>query len=432
MAIAAPPRPAQPASNPLGTTVDALHAGASDQVRKPEARPRPAAWQASRYRLQTVAARLLYRDDRPVELQHATCWCNRGIRGGETATLHRRTDGAGARLGNVLTCQRPWTCPVCCLRIANARADELRAAVEAWCKAGGLVYLATYTFPHEADDPIGPQLERFYDARQRYANSRTFKGIREATESPGVIRSTEVTYGRRSGWHPHLHELLFVRRPLTVAETDRMRSAWVGVLQRVGLVTNRSLEDAMRYSLDVRGGEHAAEYIAKFGREESWGLSAELTKRHAKVGRDDDRHKPFALLQLADQGEGWAGDRFREYAAAFASKKMLTWSPGLRARLGLGDELPDDQVGADEGEEVRVATLTAPQLAVVQSRRALPDLLELVALCCDGPDAQSIVDDWIAGLRQTPRGRRRELVRVPRSFGGSPRHMAIELPEVLQ
>lgn len=404
------PSAARRPSVPLGTSVESLH--------------KSAPWRANRYRLLAVAARVLYDGDRPVELQHPTCWCQRGVRAEQGAGLYRRNDGGGARLGGVQTCQRPWTCPVCCMRLANGRAEELRDAVERWIIGGGEVHLVTYTFPHAVDQPLAEMLTAFYKARQAFANSRTYKRIRGETESPGVVRSTEVTYGR-NGWHPHLHELFFANRLLTVAEVDELRGEWVRHLQRVGLVTNRSLSDAMDYALDVRGGADASDYVAKFGREQSWGLGAELTKTHAKTGEGDKGAKPFRLLELAGEGHGWAAERFREFDAAFKLRRLLTWSPGLRKQLGLGDEPPDEAI--DDAPDVLVANVTPTQLAVVHARRALPDLLELVAMCCDGPDAQHIVDEWISGLRQVPRGKQRELVRMPRPFGGG-RPMIVELP----
>lgn len=359
-----------------------------------------------------------------MQWQNPTVWCHRGVLNGESVQLLRRVDGSSARLSGVTTCKKPWSCPVCCIRIAQRRAAELREAVERWTKAGGLVYLVTYTFPHESDHALAPMLDLFYDARQRFANCRAFKNIRDAHQSPGVVRSTEVTVGRANGWHPHLHELLFVRGKLTDDERLQLRSNWVRLLLKVGLGDPSKLTDMMEHALDIRGGQKAADYLAKFGREETWGLSSELTIRHAKVGKaDGDTMKPFALLGLSADGDEWARARFVEYVDAFAKRRLITWTQTLRKELGMGEEVPDAELPEEElVPETAAADLTLEQFSVVNSRRAMGQLLELVALCCWAADAQAIVDDFVAGLGRV-RARGRGDTMVPMAFPrGKNRH----------
>ena len=356
-----------------------------------------------RYSLQREAQSVLWEPGRDAREQHPTVWCGRAVLG-DVVSIHRRASG-GAQLRGVTTCQRPWTCPVCCVRLAQARAEELSRAVVEWVKGGGLVYLVTYTFPHEGDQALGELLEGFYDARKRFCNSRTFKGIREAHESPGVVRSTEVTVGRRNGWHPHVHELLFVRGPLLAEECDRLRSEWIRLLLKVGLGDQSKVSDMWERALDIRGGEDAAAYIAAMGREEKWGVSAELTRRHAKQGSalpSNETFKPFALLALSMGGDGWARARFSEYAEAFEGRRLLTWSPGMRDRLGLGEEVADDQVPEDERYEP-CCEVSREAWQVVLSRRAVPALIELVDLQGhDPPAAQRMVDEFVAACRRAP------------------------------
>jgi hypothetical protein len=354
--------------------------------------------------LQKHAARLLF--DPAIGTggrQHPTCWCQRGIpNGASSAFLARASNGQGAILRGVITCQRPWVCPVCCVRIAVQRALELRTGVEWWVQEeGGLVYLMTYTFPHDAGDELQLLLGRFYRARQRFTNSRLFKRIRADYGSPGVIRSTEVTVGRGTGWHPHMHELFFARRPIDRADQEAMRSEWVKQLQVVGLVERRQVSDAMAHALDIRGGEQAAEYIAKFGREESWGVSSELTRSHAKHAAGD-RFKPFGLLAASLEGDEWAAARFREFAVAFEGKRLLTWSPGLRKALNLGSEIEDADLVDPPPEYETVASITAEQLSTLHRYRKLPECLELVAACGWIEDFQSELDEWIEGLSAAP------------------------------
>ena len=90
----------------------------------------------------------------------------------------------------------------------------------------------------------------------------------------------------------------------------------------------------------VLPGNAAAAYITK------WGIENEIVNPLHKEARQD-HYTPFQLLQLYDQGEGWAGFLFKEFAVAFKGVSQLRWSKGLRDRLEMGASV-SDQVLADE------------------------------------------------------------------------------------
>jgi hypothetical protein len=163
----------------------------------------------------------------------------------------------------------------------------------------------------------------------------------------------------------------------------------------------------------VQDGRYAAEYVAKFGRDAEWGASAEMTKPHAKIGGMGEvggaaHYTPFQLLAWAERGDAKAAALFREYAAAFEGKRMLSWSPGLRKTLtGMEHELPDEVLAAHEEpapDEARVGELHLDQLAVLISRNRMGDFLRYVAESCWNADtSQNDIDDYIAHLAALPK-----------------------------
>jgi hypothetical protein len=287
------------------------------------------------------------------------------------------------------------------MRIAEGRRRELSAGHVWHVKTGGVCHLVTLTFPHASDDRLVELLDRFDKARQRWANSRTYKRITAAAGYLGRVTSLEVTYGHHAGWHPHLHAVWYLRRELTPAETEQLRAEWIRCLLKDGLGSQAQLAEMLAHAFDVRGGRDAADYILKYGREEVWGISAELTRSHAKDARGE-HFKPFGLLRAANEGESWAAERFREFAEAIKGKRLTTWSPGLRAALQLGQDLTDD-VLADEPlpDEYTVATLSSEQWSVVLAHDARAELLEYVRIYCTEHDTgQDDVDEFIAWLRK--------------------------------
>ncbi len=412
---------------------------------------------ADRYHLQRIAQGLLYDKDKDAADQHRVCWCHRSITSGTgDVGVYRAADGSGSRLAGVSTCGSVWHCPVCAAKIAEQRREELSAAMAAHIATGGSAYLVTLTFPHEADHDLAFLLERMDKARTAFKNSRTWKRILGVKRDPatgeiteqgqagciGVVTSLEVTVSLENGWHPHLHLLVMTKRQ-GLGEVDFMdevrqdeagnldspliqelKAEWVRHLFKAGLGDQSKLTHMMDRALNVRGGEYAAQYIAKFGRDERWGASSELTRSHAKIGaagRDGEviHFTPFQLLIWASNGDGWAIHRFKEYAGLFSGKRMLTWSKGLRKQLlKTENELSDEEAAAAElPEEKRIGEIDAEGLKVLVSRNRIGDFLRYVAEHASG---QQDIDDYLAAIAAVP-VQYGGALRIRSTFGGGMR-----------
>ena len=69
-------------------------------------------------------------------------------------------------------------------------------------------------------------------------------------------------------------------------------------------------QPSYEHGLDLRNGQKAASYVAK------WGLEHEMTKGHMKKGKTDSK-TPFDLLRDYAEGDENAGKLFRIYFDAF-------------------------------------------------------------------------------------------------------------------
>lgn len=371
----------------------------------------------TRFDLTRTSGALLFDRDKDAKAQYRVCWCHRGIqtKGGE-ASIYRRDDGGGARMGGVIRCGSVWLCPVCALPVSEERRDDLQKAILAWNAKGGAVYLMSLTFPHELADKLADNMAAMAKAMDKFRTGRAYRTMRERHGVVGVVRSLEATWGP-NGWHPHMHLLVFGRPGLSSdgAGIDALTSAWVGALQKVGLCPRSKITWAMERALDLRGGEQAAEYVAKFGREEKWGMSSELTRHAAKIGArglaDFDGHvTPFQILDWARTGDATAVRLWREFADVFHGKRQLVYSAGLKKLLGVADR-SDEVIANDDTPrptECLVGTINQGQLAILHSRRALGEFLDNVGRY--GGD-QSDIDGWIASIEARPKVARGTLVR---------------------
>ena len=390
----------QPASNNLGNTANSLHAA---RKAAPDAGLLKA--RTVRYELQRAAGGLLFDFSAGKRQKFRVVHCSRSIQG-DGVNVHRTVDGKRARFGGLTTCGSGWTCPVCALKIAEVRRAELSKALVQHVTAGGRVHLMTLTFPHEADWPLADLMARFDKARNRFTNSRAFKkilGKDGAATCKGRVSSLEITNGQ-NGWHPHLHVLLFVRRSLTIDEGEILQHAWVSQLLKAGLGDNSKLSDMMAHALDLRGGEDAADYVVKYGREEKWGLTSELTRTHTKETAHESL-TPFGLLGAYMDGDTVAAGRFVEFADAFLGKRLLTWTPGLRKEFDLSEDDSDEAAAAAaEVEEQKVGRLSSDQWKIVLERNARAELLNFAAEQCIDPDCgQADLNDFITWISKRPK-----------------------------
>lgn len=352
-----------------------------DQKRAGNPQKAPDSDRAGRYQLQRVAANLIYRPLPEGQKQERVCTCHRWRTVG---TVQVRVDHARnkAIFSGLESCSNVWACPICSGIITEERRHDLQAAIDAWAKQGGEVYLMTLTLPHIRADSLAALIALASEASKRFKQSKTFRAVMEQAGRIGNVRATECTWGSWHGWHPHYHELIFARKD-QLPLLDQLRAAWVAALLKSGAADARQLNDINLHSFDVRGGDFAAEYVAKFGHEASfkskleagatWGAAREMVKGQSKVAHHMRGSTPFTLLVEAERGNDQAAALFREFYWAMKGRRQLTWSPGLRGRLGIGAEkddaeILDDQAKAPEFETV--ATLDKSDWQLVLRHRA--------------------------------------------------------------
>jgi len=162
--------------------------------------------------------------------------------------------------------------------------------------------------------------------------------FRRACDSLGIhskVRSLEVTWGRKNGWHPHSHEVYFSDRILTVSEIKNLESKifeqWVIACKKSGLG-----EPSRRYGIDIRymkssdDDEKIGSYMCKF--------SHEVVMSGSKYARQKDRYTPFSMLQALNERYSYElANRFREYSVVFKGRRQLFGLSELLKKFDIED-----------------------------------------------------------------------------------------------
>lgn len=336
--------------------------------------------------------------------------CNRR-RKGEHVRLLRRIGTSQAHFNGLETCGSVWHCPICSARITERRRIELQAAIDAWVKRGGEVYLMTLTFPHDRADDLHQLERRQAAALKRFKNSKGYKSIMADAGRLGSIRALEITWGAWHGWHPHTHDLVFAERG-ALPKLQALRALWIDAVIAEGLAIRSQLNDLIEAAFDVQNGDYAAEYVAKFGFEpalkskieagEVWGAAREMTQGMVKGGtvKRLKGKTPFTLLREYVEGNKQSGALFAEFGRAFKGKRQLFWSPKLRQVLGLGEEKTDDELATVEDLQPtfeQVAALDKTQWDLVISHDARGELLHWAGIY--GADGVAV---FLGELRARP------------------------------
>jgi len=293
--------------------------------------------------------------------EHRVVTCGRHAAPGQDVRLVRAEDGSHGFAG-LIRCGSVWVCPVCRSHISQHRAGEVSEAL-ANAEAMGLHRtMVTFTARHTPTDDLAPLWRSLRSAYSATFSGRAARRWLESIGYVGRIAANEVTTGP-SGWHPHVHVLLFSERPVSKADVWIL---WEAAAAGHGLTVDPGAMDVRSVgSGDVNSGGVAA-YMAKASTA-SWTLADEMTASAAK-GAVERRTTPFGLLDHVEAtGEAESAERFLEYVSASQGVSSLRWSPGLRDRLAVtADDLSDEDAANEIEADVQdVLTFTPSEWTAI-------------------------------------------------------------------
>lgn len=256
-----------------------------------------------------------------------------------------------ARYSGVMRCGLAWECPVCRGVIQSERASEVLQAVT-WQRARkGEAYLLTLTIRHGLGHDLKAMRKGVANAWRKVQAGRAWTEWKDRIGMIGSVRALETTHGSAHGWHPHIHVLILAKRaPLRDVESWRAQlSAWWQRAVERSLGAEHVPND--RRGCDLRRSMKS-DYLAKLG--------LEVAGSEAKDGRNGNRSPLEIAEHFAATGDHDSALLWRRYAEDMAGARMLTWSKGLRARVGLNAERSDEEIANDDAEVTTLAIMPGP------------------------------------------------------------------------
>jgi hypothetical protein len=254
-------------------------------------------------------------------------------------------------------------CPVCGPNLAAQNRSDIIQAVRAWREGeGGQVLFGTFTIRHRLAD-------RFDDLKAAISLGwkavTTGRGWARDRRDHGVehwVRVFEEKWSPETGWHLHIHYLVFVR-PGHQASTTKLLESMFGRWRRsavaLGMGTpalvGQDLHDVTGENADRVLGDYFTKQIERGGERTAEQIGFELTNRDGKFS--GHTLTPGELLTMAVSGDENSRLLWGEYERGMQKRRVIAWSMGLREMAGIGDELSDVDAARLEGEELRVTVL---------------------------------------------------------------------------
>ena len=275
---------------------------------------------------------------------HRTSLCKHAVTGTAGVGVNRLKNANKGFYTGLQTCGSVWTCPVCSNKIQELRRIEIAHAMRHFYSKGHQALMITFTFPHEKTQALDDILTRFKDALDEMRANGSWRRYFKSIDFEGLITSTEITHGL-NGWHPHTHELYFVKKNLTEDDVIAfVKKQWLTACLSFNLVTEDKIEDFLKHSIDIRFNCSTSDYLAKFDCKSNWGVDREIAKASTKKGKGSGKH-PF---QLADENKD---ELFIEYVKAIKGRHQLRWSRFLKKKIGI-QEISDAEAAEKEGEDI--------------------------------------------------------------------------------
>lgn len=354
-------------------------------------------WRAERFERRRISSKIVISADRDGAGATAGQWIRpRRVarcswRLGEQVGVHVGT--SGAHFSGTERCGSVWGCPVCSAVIRAERAREIEDVVVPHLSAGGGALFVTGTIRHHRGDFLEVGLNAVLEGWTRVIRGNPWKKWAQRIGLIGYIRSAEITHGHVNGWHPHVHGLLLLERPISDAMTSAF-TAWVAERWRKMVTKLGAREPDDDYGFKVRAvredGRVLASYLSKIQEKPGAKLGAELARGDLKSARSVASRMPFELLDTAphntDDEALWL-----EYLDATSGRRCITWSRGLRDLLGADDEKTDAQIIEESEQGEMIGILDGETYDDLRKARQLHVLLDQLEARATGDDSGDLL-----------------------------------------
>lgn len=216
----------------------------------------------------------------------------------------------------------------------------------AWSEQrNGQFLFLTLTIKHDRSDKLDDLWDAVAGAWTKFSTHYAFKKHRAVSGLEGFLRAVEVTSGV-SGWHVHLHVLLFLLEPLSmISDSAKLFTKWSSTVEGLGYRADPGVQD-IRFA-NAEDAAALAGYLNKQG----WDSAKELSAQTGKIAKGNSM-TPMQILRAAAMGDSDALALWYVWEHCSKGRRQLTYSTGLRKSLGFSQEQADDAIEVTSSMEI--------------------------------------------------------------------------------
>lgn len=319
---------------------------------------------------------------------------------GKTVSI-RLSDGV-AGVSGVMHCGR-IACPNCGPRIGADRRQDINRAVENWRAGGGVVLMSTHTLRHHKGQRFEELTKAMSGCWAAATGGKMWLKDRQTFGIRHTLRVWEEKWSIASGWHCHVHALLFLDAPsdetpkISVLLSSMFRR-WSRAAVAQGLAVPLISGQELHLVTGDDAGDQLGGYFAKQAEQTSSktaeSMAWELSNPNGKASGDS--FTPAEILEYAVGGDETMAGVWAEYEQGMIGRRTIAWSKGLRDAVGLDVEKTEQEAADQETstKEDTVISMTARSwLRLTSARGKRYELLRLVSQ--ESPAAGL---DWLLSL----------------------------------
>ena len=290
-------------------------------------------------------------------------YCGKTVHGAPEVELLQHGPGRVKKC-NVAVCKNVWECAVCRPYIQYLKREEIRRVHDHAKDMEWESFMFSFTIPHKKNDDFETNLKTLNDSFNSLRADRQYKKLMASVGFVWSLRTLECTWGKRNGFHPHLHVLVTIRERATEVIRQiqsEILAIWGRVVSRIrnkrGIATSNILMRWMRKrSVKVTPvTDLAADYFVKH----SWGTLAEVTDGGFSQKKAKGENWSLGELEMemtaqyesTGQIEPWLRGVLSEFYKTMKQKKFITTQGEYKQILSELDESdPQEKLESEEDE----------------------------------------------------------------------------------
>jgi hypothetical protein len=269
----------------------------------------------------------------------------------------------GSKFRGTWSCDQVHTCPVCAAKIQARRTQEISKVIGA---KEFSIYL-TLTLSHTREDKLKDSLKTLTKC---WNNVRTGTFGRRAKKygQVGFVRSLDITFSNKSGFHPHYAILLIFDRAPTEEQIEELKEicfrSWKSSVEKEG---RQAVSDGF-YFAPLTNPELTAQYLSKIN-SIAWEVASN-THKQAK----GDHLNPWEILDLAEKSPYFT-KVWRDYAKGIKGARAIHSSKSFKKML---EEIEEEE---ELEEEVEQEVLIKFRSTLYKHIRKIGDDCKILEVC---------------------------------------------------